>query len=203
MSREKARPLLPNSISGVDSKDRRRFFIMTAMDSGGANVDPTANRPAAKPPPLPPAASLAYRTAPTESVGWAVAATFANANHWHAANKILSRRGIIAMMRPIEGDAVGFDLLVLQTEVEWARDLLSRHQDAEAEVQLTRGFPVYPIDSPQTASEPSSIRAIPADQRGLSLQQRSRYTVFIIVLWVVLLIVLLITVMGTIYLFNN
>lgn len=174
---------------------------MVAMDPGGANFDPSANRPVGKPPPLPFAAPLAYQTASTTgAVGWAFAATFANANHWHAANKILSRHGIVAMMRPVEGDAVGFDLLVLQTEVEWARDLLARgHIDLEPARQLIRGFPVYPANSPPPAPEPASIRAIPAAQRGLSLQQRTNYTSLIVIFWIVLLVVLLITILGVVY----
>jgi hypothetical protein len=172
------------------------------METGGDNLDPAPLRPGAKPPPLPPISPLAYRAIPAGSVAWLAAASFPNSNQWHEANRILSRHGIVGRMRPAEGDMVGFDLLVLATEVEWARDLIAHAAEgADHSSRFTRGFPMDEVNI-ETAADPSQIRAIPVEERGLSPQQRTTYTVLIVLLWIVLLVVLVLTVLGVVYMSN-
>jgi len=132
------------------------------------------------PPPLPHVSS--------GEVEWEVAASFATVGQWHRANRILSRHGIIARMRMGTGDDTEVHLLVLQTEVEWARDLIGRVDELPGTLRQ-RGFPLdeSAVIAPAGADE---LRAIPVQSEGLSESQRGRYTVAIIVLWVIFAIIL-------------
>jgi hypothetical protein len=159
---------------------------------------------------------IPYRSA-SPPVRWTRVATYASAGQWHAANRVLSHQGISARMATAPGDAIGYDLLVIETEAEWARDLLGRDKNLLAPPQTpTYGFPVCPpadtptdpITSSQTpasaASEPAAaLRPIPAVpvRRGLSDRQQAAYTAWIIVLC--LLAGLLILLMGLLAIFTS
>ena len=103
---------------------------------------------------------------------------------------------------PAEGDTVGFDLLVLATELEWARDLLSRQvEESERAIPITRGFPVYDGTTP-VPTEPASLPALPVEDRGLTLEQRRKYSGIIFWLWIALVIILFVTIAGAMLLPN-
>jgi len=152
--------------------------MMAVMQSPPPLPQDDGDRPRADPPPLPYVSS--------REIEWEVAASFATVGQWHRANRILSRHGIIARMGT--GDDTEVHLLVFQTEVEWARDLIGR-EDESPEALRRRGFP---LDEPAVIRPAGAdeVRAIPAQSEGLSESQRGRYTIAIIVLWVIFAIVL-------------
>jgi hypothetical protein len=188
------------------------------MESGETETGSDTNRlqpHRAVPPPLPGATAspppiqsspLPYRSAPPK-VGWTVVGSYRGPSEWHAANRVLSRNGIFAQMRTSAGDEHGYDLLVIQTEEQWARDLLNRGKTADDQAERpTRGFPVYdpaPTQPDRATSsqisksltiEPSTSRAhIPAMPVSyeLSDRQKANYTVWIILLWLLMGVVVL------------
>ena len=164
------------------------------MEPGDSTPDPDSNRLPELPPPPP----LPYRAIlPEQSVGWISVASYAGAGQWHAANKLLARRGIIAQMKVADGPDGGFDLLVLQTEAEWARDLLSGGSTPKDPGDCpTYGFPISAF--PKLNPEPSSaIKAVPVSDRGLTDHQKATYTIWIVILWIVLAAVVLIVILVT------
>jgi hypothetical protein len=180
------------------------------MESGEAETGSDPNQPHARravPPPLP--APLSYRT-PSPTAGWTVVGSYRSANQRHSANKALSRHGIVAQMRTAAGDEAGFDLLVVQTEAEWARDLLSRARMAGEQLEPpTHGFPVYdpaPIQtnektSGRTSESMSTMPAMPVNH-VLSERQQTTYTIWIILLWILMGVVVLVIGLFAIYASN-
>jgi hypothetical protein len=115
---------------------------------------------------------------------WLVIASLPNAGLWHAANALLNRNGITCRMGG-RADETEIDLLVLSTEAEWARDVLSKGMpQLDAQSQSTGGFPV--ITATDASEEVVPISAVPVGRADLSRRQRSLYTVTTILLWIVL-----------------
>lgn len=159
------------------------------------------------------AGPINYRSA-TPSTEWVVIASFPTAGQWHAANRILSQRGIIGQMRALDSPEPAFELLVGQTEAEWARDLLNAMADLP---QRIKGFPVTglttaagrPTGSTTSAdaAAPSAgaaqgMRVLPIKQPALTPVQESRYTSILIICWVLLAVVILLVV-GAIFALPN
>jgi hypothetical protein len=165
---------------GDDSKDRRRFFMMAFMQSPPPLPQDDSDRPRPVPPPL------SYVS--SREVEWEAVVSFPTVGQWHRANRILSRHGIVARMRMGTGENTEVQLLVLQTEAEWARDLIAGGDESPA-VLRKRGFP---LDEPAAIAPVAQdqLRAVPVRSEGLSEAQRGRYTIIIIVLWVFFAIIL-------------
>lgn len=99
-------------------------------------------------------------------------------------------------MRMCEGPEGGVDLLVLQTEAEWARDLIARGGSQPLD-RPTGGFPIG--DAMIAPAVQEVVRAIPADEPTLTDSQKTRYSALILILWVVIAIVLTLTVLAMVY----
>jgi len=171
------------------------------MEPDGSETERDPNLPRPVPPPLPPLPAVSYFAAsPEERAGWVIVWSCKSVSEWHSANKIISRHGIIARMQMSQGESSDVDLLVLQTEVEWARDLLSKGLEAVAD-QPTGGFPLFDTIVPTTSSE--YVRAIPAQVLGLTEARKVRYTFLILALWIVVTIILLLMVWAVFYGWSN
>jgi hypothetical protein len=149
------------------------------MDPASPN-DP--NRPRAVPPPLP---------VQPQITGWVTVATFPSHAQWHSARTVLSRHGIAAQMRTLDGDSTGVELLVMHTEAEWARDLLATGDEGPSD-QATGGFPLH--EAVITPSSPDQLRAIPVQTR-LSESQQANYSAVLVVLWILLAVIVILMVM--------
>ncbi len=148
-------------------------------DESTTGSEPT--RPRSVPPPLP---------IPSQAVGWIVVGSFRSHSQWHSAKKVLSRHGIVAQMRTGDGDNAGVDLLVMHTEAEWARDLLTRGDEGPSDGP-TGGFPLH--EGAVTPVSQKHVRAMPV-QAGLTDAQQANYSAAIIVLWIVLAVILVVMV---------
>jgi hypothetical protein len=195
------------------------------MESGEPKTGSDLNQPGTRrvlPPPLPPTAQLpesrssplSYRATPPNA-GWTLVRSYPSAGKWHAANKLLSTHGIIAQMRVVDGEPGGYELLVIQTEAEWAADLLARDKTADEEMETpTRGFPVYDSTPPGSEEKTSGrisesmpaaipqrhIPAIPVEI-GLSDRQKATYEMWIILLWILMGVIILL--MGLFAIFET
>ena len=149
--------------------------------------------------PDPDANHLPYRViSPQETIAWISIGSYAGAAQWHAAKKILSQHGILAQMKSTDDSGGGFDLMVLQTEAEWARDLLSRGSAIQnSSERPTYGFPVYNVSEPNP-QQPIAMRAEPISKPDLTDHQKTTYTIWIVALWVLFAVVVLITILFTV-----
>lgn len=172
------------------------------METGDTQSSGNERREPAMPPPLPPPDPVDDLRAPSET-RWAVAVTLPAANQWHIANKILARHGITGQMRATDSNA--YDLLVISTELAWARELLQSSGKLDSVDRPTGGFPVYPeagaaeggpAAAPKENPNPSAMRALPVDARFLTREQQTAYSAAIFVLWILLAIVAVLTLIG-------
>jgi hypothetical protein len=133
---------------------------------------------------------------------WAVVETFATVGQWHAAKGILAKNGIAGQMRSTDDPDGGYDLLVLETELEWARELLA--SGGESFEKMTHGFPINP-DTPRGgmkgAQESESSRwnamsGLPVESEDLTPDQQLQYNTIIWLLWGLLVFVVLLIVLG-------
>ena len=134
---------------------------------------------------------------------WAVAETFATVGQWHAAKGILARHGIAAQMRSTDDPEEGYDLLVLETELEWARELLASGGESQSFENMTHGFPIDPAESWKNGRERSrgparrnAMIGLPVGPGDLTPDEQRQYDVAIWLLWALLAIVVLMMVLG-------
>jgi hypothetical protein len=92
-------------------------------------------------------------------------------------------------MRTADGDNASVDLLVMQTEAEWARDLLARGDEGPSDGP-TGGFPLHDRIVAPVSQE--HVRAMPV-QRGLTESQKANYSAAIIILWIVFAVIVVLT----------
>jgi hypothetical protein len=135
---------------------------------------------------------------------WAVVETFATVGQWHAAKGILAKHGIAGQMRSTDNPDGGYDLLVLETELEWARELLASAEDSQSFEKMTHGFPIDP-DSPRGgmksaegsgSSRWNAMSGLPVESEDLTPDQRLQYNTAIWLLWGLLVFIVLLMVLG-------
>jgi hypothetical protein len=120
----------------------------------------------------------------TPPVVWTRLAIFSSVGQWHTAAAILRQGGITARMQMDDNPNGGVKMLVQQTEIETARDLL--HSNS---IQF-----LDPIDDPSAPSTflPPTSYVPPKENHPAQLAQ-SRWPAMLFLGWVMLAIVLLIT----------
>jgi hypothetical protein len=129
-----------------------------------------------------------YQTIVPRSQRWFVVDSFPTVGEWHSANRILGRHGVVARMKPSDGDVIGFDLMVLESQILGARDLLAGNiAGADAPAIETSDPLIYAA----RVSGPDS-RALrpptPVLEPGWTPRQRARHRWLILGLSVALLL---------------
>ncbi len=138
------------------------------------------------------------------ALSWAVMETFATVGQWHAAKGILAKHGIAGQMRSTDDPDGGYDLLVLETEVEWARELLASAGESQSFEPMTHGFPIDPdpprggMNSAQQSRPPrwNAMSGLPVESEELTPDQQKQFNAVIWLLWGLLLFVVLLIVLG-------
>jgi len=135
---------------------------------------------------------------------WAVVETFATVGQWHAAKGILAKHGIAGQMRSTVDPDGGYDLLVLETELEWGRELLASAEESRSFGKMTHGFPIDPdpprggMRSAKESGPPrwNSMSGLPVESEDLTPDQEKQYNAVIWLLWGLLAFIVLLMVLG-------
>jgi hypothetical protein len=138
------------------------------------------------PPPNPAEADAVPYFSTPPAAGLVAVATFSSIGRWHAANAVLARNGITAVMGDTtpDGDTL---MLIPRTELEWARELLN--------ITSAPPPPLLAATADQTPRSP-----LPVDQR---LQPRSDVGYLIVMVLLVLAMVFIVLIMAMAVIFWN
>jgi hypothetical protein len=162
----------------------------------------------ATPPPLPtvPAGSgVDYFHARPGTLNWVVIATLPTVSQFFTAKNLLDRHRIVNRMDDQDGDTNEVDLMVLASEAEWARDVLSKGIPQLANIMpMSVGFPVVmPGDKssvdpanvapPEPQPPPGAMRVLPLESPQMMPVDNGAYLAMKIVLWGILIGVALLT----------